>query len=126
MRISPESGRAVHEAGIDIYQHDSAAAFRFVLRGILAGDGVGELRHAWNTAQSILKGKDLLIDISGITDADGPGIELLCRMRESGARLTPALPPESGNALRFPVTPAAASGGRFRAARDRWLRRNAK
>lgn len=72
---------------MDMYQHDSAASFRFVLRGELAGNGVWQLEHAWHTAKSILAGKDLIVDISRITNTDLPGRELLHRMRESGARL---------------------------------------
>jgi ABC-type transporter Mla MlaB component len=95
---------------MDIYQHDSAAMFQFVLRGELIGDRVRELEHAWNTAKSILKGKELVIDISGITNADPSGIDLLSRMRESGARLTPALPSEPGDVLHSWGVPVPASG----------------
>jgi ABC-type transporter Mla MlaB component len=79
---------------MDIYQHDSARAFRFVLSGDLTGDGVQRLEWAWITAQSILGAKELIIDISGIANADPAGVGLLSRMRESGARVTRALPPE--------------------------------
>jgi hypothetical protein len=85
---------------MEMYQHDSATMFQFVLRGGLIGDQVQDLEHAWNTAQSILAGKELVVDISGITSANRPGLELLSRMRESGARLTAVLPPESGEFLR--------------------------
>jgi ABC-type transporter Mla MlaB component len=80
---------------MNMYQHDSATMFRFVLRGELAGDRVKDLEHAWNTAKSIIAGKQLVIDISGITYADAPGVDLLSRMRESGACLTAVLAPES-------------------------------
>ncbi len=80
---------------LDMYQHDSAAMFQFVLRGELIGDGVQDLEHAWKTASSILAGKELVVDVSGILKADPPGLDLLSRMRESGARLTMALPPDS-------------------------------
>jgi hypothetical protein len=80
---------------MDMYQHDSGTIFQFVLRGVLIGDPVQDLEHAWNTVKSILDGKQLVVDISGITNADAPGVDLLFRMRESGARLTAALPPES-------------------------------
>ena len=95
----------------DMYQHDSATMFRFVLSGELIGDRVRDLEHAWNTAQSILAGKELVVDISGITNANPPGVELLSRMRESGARLTAALPPESEEFLRSLGVPVAAPHG---------------
>jgi hypothetical protein len=82
--------------------------FQFVLRGELIGDRVRNLEHAWKTAKSILAGKELVVDISGITDADASGVDLLSRMRESGARLTAALPPESEGFVRSLGVPLVA------------------
>jgi ABC-type transporter Mla MlaB component len=98
---------------MDLYQHYSATTFQFVLRGRLGGDGVRNLEHAWNTAKSILAGKELIVDVSGITDADPSGVALLSRMRESGARLTAALPPASEGVLRSLGLPVAAPDGRY-------------
>ena len=83
-----------------MFQHDSATIFWFVLQGDLTGDGVQELQHAWTTARSILGTKALAVDISGITNADAAGVELLSRMRETGARLNATLPPESAEFVR--------------------------
>jgi ABC-type transporter Mla MlaB component len=80
---------------MDMYQHDGVEMFEFVLRGELSGDGVQNLERAWNTARSILAGRMLVVDISGIANADPQGVDLLSRMREAGARLIAALPPES-------------------------------
>lgn len=102
---------------MEMYQHDSATMFRFVLHGNLAGAEVQELEHAWITATSILKGKELSVDVSGITDADELGVGLLSRMRESGARLTAALPPQSEDFLRSLGLPVATPSGRFVRAR---------
>lgn len=98
---------------MEIYLHDSAARFRFVLRGDLTGGQVPELEQAWTTAKSILKGRDVEVDVSGLTNADRLGLQLLSRMRDSGARLTPALPLESGEFLRSLGVPAAGPGGRL-------------
>lgn len=95
---------------MDIYQHDSAAMFRFVLRGHLADEHVLELEHAWTTARSILQQKELVVDVSGISDADPQGAELLHRMRDAGARLTAALPPKSEELLRSLGIPTAPCG----------------
>jgi anti-anti-sigma regulatory factor len=59
-----------------------------VLRGSLKGLWVNELEHAWMTATSILKGKDFVIDISGLTGIDISGLQLLSRIRAAGGRLT--------------------------------------
>jgi hypothetical protein len=71
------------------------------------------IEHAWNSVQSILAGKELVVDISGITNADPMGIDLLFRMRESGGRLTAALPPESEDFVRsFGIVAVKSSGQR--------------
>lgn len=70
------------------------------------------LERAWTTAKSILEGKELVVDVSGLTNVDPSGVDLLSRMRESGARLTVALPPESEEILRSLGAPVAAPGGR--------------
>ena len=80
---------------MDIYLHDRSAAFQFVLKGQLIGDWVQRLEYAWDTARSVLGGKEVVVDLSGISDADALGMDLLSRMRASGARLTASLPLES-------------------------------
>lgn len=97
---------------MDMYQHDSAKMFQFVLKGELIGGRVQDLEHAWNTARSILAERELVVDISGVTNADPRGVDLLLRMRDSGARLTAALPPESEGFLRSLGVPMAAPRGR--------------
>ena len=86
---------------MQMYLKDSASTFEFVLRGELTGDAVEGLEHAWITAKSILRGKDVLIDVSALTDADSGGIDLLHRMAGSGARLRAAKPPHFPEFLRF-------------------------
>ncbi len=98
---------------MDIYLHDRSAAFQFVLKGQLMGEWVQSLEHAWDTARSVLKGKEVVVDVSGVTDADSSGVDLLTRMRASGAHLTAALPPASEAVLaRFGVTAPRRSGVR--------------
>jgi len=79
---------------MEMYQHDSSSEFRFVLRGSLEGPWVEELEHAWITAASILKGKELVIDRSGLTGIDENGLKLLSRMQDAGGRLTADSEPE--------------------------------
>ena len=55
---------------MDMYMHDGAGELRFVLRGELTGDPVRNLEHAWNTARSVLGGRQPLVDISGVKRAD--------------------------------------------------------
>ena len=84
---------------MDIYLHDRSAAFQFVLRGKLVGDWVQRLEHAWRTAMSVLQGKEVVVDLTGITDADPKGFDLLVRMRAAGARLTASQPARSNAIL---------------------------
>lgn len=85
---------------MQMYLNDSAKSFEFVLHGELTGDAVESLEQAWITATSILNGKEVFVDVSPLTAADAEGIELLCRMTGSGARLRAARPPQSEEFLR--------------------------
>ncbi|HWQ55883.1 MAG TPA: hypothetical protein VN442_19500 [Bryobacteraceae bacterium] len=79
--------RPLNPEGLVVYQHDASGTFRFVLLGQLKQPWVDELRHAWTTASSVIQNKELVIDLSALTAADNSGIDLLSRMRESGARI---------------------------------------
>jgi hypothetical protein len=93
---------------MQMYLNDSVETFEFVLHGELTGDAVRSLEHAWITATSILDGKEVFVDVSGLTAADANGIELLHRMTGSGARLRAAPQPDSAEFLRsFGVVMAA-------------------
>ena len=105
---------------MEMFQHDSAKKFQFILRGELAGNRVLDLEQSWTTAKSILNGKELVVDVSGITDADESGVDLLSRMRESGARLSAARPPKSQELLRSLGLPVAAPRGRRIGPRALW------
>lgn len=92
---------------MDVYQHDSPAMFRFVVLGAIEGASVSELEHAWTTAISVLKGKDLVMDISAVTSVDQAGLALLHRMRDSGMHMTSPAPPASPDLARSLGIPAA-------------------
>jgi ABC-type transporter Mla MlaB component len=98
---------------LEVYQHDSPAMFRFVVSGDLSGDRVVELEHAWTAAKSILNGRQVVVDVSGIRKADDWGFSLLCRMRESGACLTAPQPPASQELVWSLGLPVALPRGRF-------------
>jgi ABC-type transporter Mla MlaB component len=92
---------------MDMYQHDSADTFRFVLKGKLAKIEAQQFQCALETAASILDGKDLIIEVSGITKVDAAGVELLTRMRESGAQIIAARVPKSQDLVPFLDKPLA-------------------
>src|SRR5260370_16209714 len=93
---------------MQMFQHDSATMFRFVLRGELTGGDVRELEHAWTAAQSILGTKALVVDISGMANADAAGVRLLTRMKEAGALLNVTLAQESPGFIRSIGAPGRA------------------
>ena len=99
---------------MEIYLNDSVKSFEFVLKGDLADGAVRSLEQAWVTATSILGGKEVSVEVSGLTAADQAGVELLYRMKASGARLTGALPPDSEELLRSLGMPVAAPARRER------------
>lgn len=69
-----------------LYQHDGPLMFRFQIEGDLDGPCAVELEQAWLTAAPIMDGKQLVVDISGIDQADASGMALLVRFRDAGAR----------------------------------------
>ncbi len=78
-----------------IYQHDAALVFRLQIVGALRGLYVAELEQSWRTARSIMEGKALVVDLSGLSDADERGMQLLARMRDAGAKFVTASRPEA-------------------------------
>jgi ABC-type transporter Mla MlaB component len=93
---------------MNIYLHDGSTSFQFVLEGDLTAEAARSLEHAWITATSILSGKEVVVDVSGLSTADAEGVELLHRMTASGARLSAALLSRSADFLRSCGLPIAA------------------
>jgi hypothetical protein len=69
------------------YIHDGPASLAFVLVGGLTRSSTQDLEHSWRTATSILRGKQLIVNLAELTDVDDAGVRLLARMSQSGARL---------------------------------------
>jgi hypothetical protein len=84
---------------MDYYQHDFGTTFRFQLAGELTGADVMELEHAWHTATSIMRDKQLILDVSGLTGVDEPGVQLIQRMFGSGALVVSSEQPASRGLL---------------------------
>lgn len=106
--------------GLDIYQHDGPNMFRFVLSGALSGTPVRSLEYSWITASSILGAKELVVDIAGLVHADTGGLELLSRMRSSGARLVAGRTPANTELARALDVPIAAPATWFNLRKARW------
>ena len=81
--------------------------FRFVLDGELTRDRVREFEQAWTAARSILGTKALVVEISGITNADAGMRRVALSHAGNRGRLNAALPRESAEFIRsmgIPVT----------------------
>lgn len=106
---------------MDMYLHDGASSFRFVLLGSLESTAARELDRAWITVSSIVEGRGVVVDVTDLTGLDREGMIVLSRMRDSGcqllARREPCVP---GVASLVTVTEAkVASSGHL----ARWMER---
>ncbi len=69
------------------YLHDGSDALRFQLAGKLSEDAAGDLEQAWRTASSVIGERRVIFDLSGLTDIDASGQELLNKWKRQGALL---------------------------------------
>src|SRR5215510_4015221 len=72
--------------GLSYYMHDEAAAFRFRLAGDLSHSGTADLDQARQTASSVLGGRSLVVDLTGIVSIDTAGRQLIEKWRRLGAQ----------------------------------------
>lgn len=72
---------------MEIFLHDGATSFRFVVVGALESPAARELDRSWSTASSVMQGRKVVVDITELTAVDEEGLEVLNRMRDSGCQL---------------------------------------
>jgi len=75
---------------LSIYIHDQARALTFRLIGGLFGADAVEVEQAWKTASPTLKNRELVIDLTEVTELDAGGSASLRRFAEEGARFITA------------------------------------
>lgn len=78
---------AINKPDLLYYMHDSCVAFRFCLSGCLSGAGLQDLKQAWRTAFSVMRGRRLVVDLTLVRGMDRQGRELLEEWHEDGAWL---------------------------------------
>ena len=76
------------------YMHDGPTAFSIELAGTLAAEGAKKLEQDWRRACAVFGKKELVVDLSYVTEIDPVGRQLLLRWRRSGATVV-ANSPES-------------------------------
>ncbi len=72
---------------LQYFVHDEPSAIRVELAGDLDQEGARRLEHDWRTASSAIGGRELIVDLTYITDADEAGRFLLKRWHAKGAQL---------------------------------------
>ncbi|HYR42428.1 MAG TPA: STAS domain-containing protein [Terriglobia bacterium] len=76
------------------YMHDGPAAFSIELAGALTMEGAKKLEQDWSSASMAIGQKELVVDLSFVTEIGPEGRQLLLRWRRNGARVS-ANTPES-------------------------------
>jgi ABC-type transporter Mla MlaB component len=74
------------KSALTYYMHDRFAAFRFQLAGDLSQETASDLDQARQTASSVLGGRCLIVDLTGISSVDNAGRELLDTWHGLGAQ----------------------------------------
>jgi len=72
------------------YIHDSVATLRFQLIGDLRYADVTELNGSWETAQTTLKFRRLVLDLCHLASVDEAGRRWLLKIKDAGAAFLPA------------------------------------
>src|ERR1700730_13082545 len=81
-------------AAFSYYMHDGPTAFSIELAGALAAEGAKKLEQDWLGASALIGDKELIVDLSFVTEIDPVGCQLLLRWRGNGATVV-ANTPES-------------------------------
>jgi len=72
---------------LQYFVHDGPSGIRVELAGDLNQEGARRLERDWRTAASAIGGRELVVDLTYITNADEAGRSLLARWYAKGARL---------------------------------------
>jgi anti-anti-sigma regulatory factor len=72
--------------------HDSPSEFRLQLEGRLAGPWVREVELCWQTAQSTVRNRMVIVDLRDVDFVDSAGERLLAALHQQGAKLLAAGP----------------------------------
>jgi hypothetical protein len=74
------------------YMHDGPTAFSIELAGALAGEGAKKLEQDWQSASGVIGKKELVVDLSFVTEIDPGGRQLLLRWFRNGATVVANTP----------------------------------
>ncbi len=82
------------DSAFSYYMYDGPTAFSIELAGILATEGAKKLQQDWRSASAVIGRKELVVDLSFVTEIDLRGRQLLLHWFRNGATVV-ANTPES-------------------------------
>ena len=88
------AGKSNETSSFSYDVHDGPTAFSIELAGTLAAEGANKLEQDWRDASAAIGNKELVVDLSFLTDIDPEGRRLLLRWFRNGATVV-ANTPES-------------------------------
>jgi hypothetical protein len=74
------------------YMHDGPSAFSIELAGSLTAEDAKKLERDWLNASAVIGKKELVVDLSFVTEIDPVGRQLLLRWRRNGATILASTP----------------------------------
>jgi hypothetical protein len=92
------------------YMHEGPAAFSIEVAGALAAEGAKKLEQDWLSASEAIGNKELVVDLSFVTEIDPVGRQLLLRWRGNGATVianTPESRALAESVIELPLRPSA-------------------
>ena len=93
-----------------IYLHDNSNGFRLCLFGDLNQPAAAELERCWHAALSIVDGRRILIDGTGLTSIQEDGMQLLGRMALAGVQVSANRSSQGAGLLAFLGTELVRTG----------------
>jgi anti-anti-sigma regulatory factor len=72
---------------LKITTHISDDTTRITLEGRLAGPWISELERSWRESEQSAAGRQVVVDLTGVTFVEQDGKALLTRMYQAGAEL---------------------------------------
>jgi len=94
MQITSAEKMKMKAPAFSYYMHDGPNTFSIELAGALAAEGAKELEQDWRSASATIGKRDLVVDISFLTEIDPGGRQLLLHWFRNGATVV-ANTPES-------------------------------
>jgi hypothetical protein len=105
---SHRQGNEMKIPAFSYYMHDGPTSFSIELAGALAAEGAKKLEQEWRSACAVVGKKELLVDLTFVTEIDPAGRRLLRRWRRNGATVianTPESRALAESIIRRPLPP---------------------